>query len=57
MDSEAVVHETNFASNTWRVSSELHISESSVVSQIQDLGKSTGIVPQVTRILQIFWLT
>ena len=48
------------ASNTQRVSSELGISQATVVRQLHELGKSMPnyrIVPLVTKILQNLWLS
>ena len=59
MDSEAVLKaiEANLATNTWRVSGELNISQSCVIHQLYDFIKSIKcyqIVSYVAKILQNF---
>ena len=61
-DSEAALQviKTNLVSGNWRASSELDLSQSSVICHFHNLGKSIQscrIVSYVIKILQNFWLT
>ena len=61
MGSQAVLQAivVKLASNTWRISGELNISQSSVVCHFNNYSKriwSCWIMTNITEILQIFWV-